>query len=449
MLRAFEIKLYPNKEQEKYLAKVFGCYRKVYNLCLDKAITEYENGNRCNSLSDFGGFFHKELLKNEEFNYLNECNTKILKDSISNLSTAFKNFFKKPNKDTGFPNFKKRTNEQSIGLYSEAFSKKVFEKDNFLFISKKFGEIRYRTSPEYKEIISKYKNEIKRITVVKTLSNEYFAKVLINYKHRKTIKTPINEIIGIDLGIKDFVITSDGEIFENLKFTRKNEKKLKKLQKRLSKKVLVKTDKTYYNKKYKKEVVVKQPSKNREKARVKLSKLNNKIRNQKKNYLHTVTSTLLNDNQIIVMEDLNVKGMMKNHKLAKAIQEVNLGEFKTILRYKSEWYGREIVEIDRFFPSSKLCSVCGYKNTLLKLKDREWLCPECGTHHDRDINASVNIREEGKRKIGSRCPEFIKLEDCPLMDDKELIPLKSNGSMIQEEQMEIITINCNNLTLCL
>ena len=443
MLRAFEIKLYPNKKQQDYLARIFGCYRKVYNICLEKAITEYENGNRCCSLTEFSNFFHKELLKNEEFIYLNECNTKILKDSINNLSIAFKNFFKKPNKDTGFPNFKKRSNEQSIGLYSEAFSKNIFEKENFMFISKMFGELRYRTSPEYKEIINKYKNEIKRVTIKKTLSGEYFAKILIDYKDCKKLKQPINEIVGIDLGIKDFVVTSDGEFFENIKLHKKYEKQLKRLQKRLSKKQLLKTDKKYYNKKYKKHVIIKRPSNNREKARIKLARLNNKIRNKKKNYIHTVTNSLLNDSQVIAMENLNVKGMMKNHNLAKSIQELNLGEFKVTLLYKSEWYGREVVVIDRFYPSSKLCSNCGYKNNQLTLKDREWVCPNCGVHHNRDVNASINIKEEGKRIIGSRYPEFNKLEDCPMVDDKEFIPLKSHDRLIQEESVEEIASDCN------
>jgi putative transposase len=220
-----------------------------------------------------------------------------------------------------------------------------------------------------------------------------------------------NSAIGLDLGVNEFVVTSDGEVFENLKLNRSNQLKLKKLHKKLSKK--------------------QKKSKNRNKCRIKLAKFYEKLNNRKLNYLHQVSNKILDENQVIVIEDLNVKGMLKNHKLAKSIQEVSFSEFRRILDYKCVWYGRELVVIDRFYASSKLCNNCGYKNKGLTLKDREWICPDCGINHNRDLNASCNIRDEGLRIIGSRTAEFKSVEN-PTMDDPFM--LKSSGSLKQKER---------------
>ena len=210
----------------------------------------------------------------------------------------------------------------------------------------------------------------------------------------KEYQMPLNQFIGIDLGIKDFIVTSEAEVFDNIKIKRNNQKKLIKLNRTLSRK--------------------QKDSHNKNKARIKLAKFHEKLNNKKENYLHQVSNQLLNENQIIVMEDLNVKGMLKNHNLARSIQELSLCHFKEMLKYKAEWQGRYIVEVDRFYPSSKLCSNCGYKNNELTLKNREWTCPECKTHHNRDLNAAINIRNEGQRiiknKIPIRCGEFKPLE---------------------------------------
>ncbi len=443
MLKALDIRLYPNNIQIEYLNKIFGCYRKVYNLCLDKAKSEYELGENFSSLIDFSNYFHKVLLKSEEYDYLNEHNTKILKDSLSNLQTAYKNFFRTKK---GFPKFKTKSIEQSIGLYKEAFSKKVFDLDNHMFINKTFGQIKYKTSREYKELICKYKNEIIRITIKKTKSNEYHALILIESREVKML-SQTDKIVGIDLGIKDFIITSEGIKFENIKIRNKSEKKLIRLQRQLSKKKLQPTGEFKFNKKYNKDVEIKTPSKNREKARLKLARYNEKLNRIKNDYLHQVCNQLLRENQTIVIEDLNVRGMMKNHHLAKSIQDVSLGRFKEILTYKALWYNKEIVEIDRWFPSSKLCSDCGYKYKELKLSEREWICPECGVIHDRDINAAINILNEGlkiKDKIGKRYPEF-KLVEHPTMDDRlGNKVLKSSGVMKQEKDL----IKYNKLVYC-
>jgi putative transposase len=409
MLRALEVKLYPNNKQINYLNIVFGCYRKIYNICLSKSINNYEKGEKFNSLFDFSKYFHKEIINNEEFNYFKQCNTKILKDSMNNLSQAFSNYFKSINKQdgysrNGFPNFKKRTGKQNIGLYKEAFSKKIFEIDNFMFISKKFGLIKYKTSPEYKKIIKQYKNNINRIIIKKTKSNEYFAIISIDYK--ETTELPANKrVIGVDLGLKNFIVTSDGDILGEKILNKKFKNKIKKIQRQLNKKQLIKTEKTYFDKKLKINKIIKEPSKNFEKCRIKLAKVYGKIRNKKKNELHKITKQLLNDNQVIVMENLNVIKMLTNNKVSGSLQYANFGEFKIILKYKADWYGREIIEINRFFPSTKLCNCCGHKNNNITLNDRVWLCPICGEKHDRDINAAINIKNEGLRIIGSQYPK--------------------------------------------
>lgn len=413
MHKALKIKLYPNSSQKKYLAKSFGCARKIYNIFLDKAITDYEKGEKFTSLSKFTNHFHQVILKSDEYKYLQEHNTKILKDSLVNLSRAFKNFFEKPNKDTGYPNFKTKYDEQTIGIYDEAFSKKVFYAKNFMFISKSFGNIKYKTSKEYKELLEKYKDEIIRITIKKTLSDEYYAMVIIDYKENMKLDQ-IDNSVGLDLGIKIFLTTSDGETFENLNLHKKHKKQIVRLQRRLDRKKFIETGDTYYNKKYKKEVKVKKISNNREKARVKLAKKQNKITLTKKDKLHKISKQLINENQVIGIEDLNVKGMMKNRNLAESIQQLNFGEFRRILTYKSEWYGRDLIVVNRFFPSSKRCSSCKVINKNLSLSDREWTCSNCGTVHDRDYNASINIEDEAlriyKEKIGSLDPEFTLVE---------------------------------------
>ena len=187
--------------------------------------------------------------------------------------------------------------------------------------------------------------------------------------------------VGIDLGIKAFVITIDGEVFDNLRFKKSETKKIKRLQHQLSKK--------------------EKGSNNRNKARIKLAKLYKKINDKKQYYLHAVSNSLIDENQVICMEDLNVKGMLRNHKLAESICEMNFGEFRRMLEYKARWYNRKIVFVNRFYPSSKTCHNCGYINKGLKLSDRQWICPQCGEVIERDYNAALNILDEGLRIISA------------------------------------------------
>lgn len=373
MLKAIKVRLYPNQEQEIYINKLLGSYRFVYNQCLALKKNTYVESKTNIGLKELGNYFHQDLTKNTEYEWLNEHNTKVLKQSVINLLDSYKRFFVNGN---GFPKFKsKHDNQQSCRFPDEAISRKNNYLTNRLSLTTQLKDIKFKCSDEYHKILNDNKENIKSATLSKTKTNKFYLSILIEYNQIKTLPVATN-IIGIDLGIKDFVITSDGETFENIKIKRNNKQKLNKLHKQLSKK--------------------QKGSKNRNKTRIKLAKFYEKLNNKKENYLHQVVNTLLNENQVIVMENLNVSGMMKNHKLAKSIQELSLYRFKQILVYKADWSDdRQVIEIDRYFPSSKLCNVCNYKNNDLSLSDRQWICPECGTNHDRDHNAALNIKNEG------------------------------------------------------
>ena len=392
MLRAIKIKLYPNKTQEIYIGKLLGSYRFVYNQCLDRKIKAYTTDKTNLGLKDLGNFFHQELTKNEEYNWLSEHNTKVLKQTIINLLDSYKRFFVNGN---GFPKFKsKHDNNQSCRFPLEAISKVNDYSTNKLTLTSQLKNLHFKCSDKYKKYLVKHKDDIKSSTLTRTKSGNYFLSILVDGDLMKIYDKSINNIVGIDLGIKDFIVTSKNQVFENIKIKRNNQKKLIKLNRTLSRK--------------------QKDSRNKNKARIKLAKFHEKLNNKKENYLHQVTNQLLNENQIIVMENLGVKNMMSNHNLARSIQELSLYHFKEILRYKSKWSDRDIVEIDRFYPSSKLCSNCGYKNDVLTLKDREWTCLECGKPHNRDLNAAINIKNEGMKlynnKIPIRCGEFTPLE---------------------------------------
>jgi len=391
MLKSIKIRLYPNKEQESYIKTLLGSYRFVYNQCLDKKIKTYTNHKKNLGLKELGNFFHQELTKNNEFQWLMEHNTKVLKQSVIDLLDSYKRFFVNGN---GFPKFKsKHDNKQSCRFPLESISKRNVYSEYKLTLSN-IKNIKFKCSENYVKYLDKNKEKIKSATLSKTKSDKYFLSILIDGDFVEKNNKPKNEFIGLDLGIKSFIVDSDGNTYENIKIKRNNEKKLNKLHKELSRK--------------------QKGSNNRNKSRLKLAKLYEKLNNKKENYLHSITNQLINENQVIIIENLNVKGMMKNHNLSKSIQELSLYRFKEMLRYKSVWYGNDIVEIDKFYPSSKLCSVCGHKNNDLKLSEREWECNDCGSVHDRDKNAAINILNEGmklyKNKIPTRCGESTPLE---------------------------------------
>jgi len=416
MLKAIKIRLYPNNEQAGYINNLLGSYRFVYNQCLDHKIKAYTNDKTNLGLKQLGNYFHQDLTKNANYIWLKEHNTKVLKQTIINLLDSYKRFFVN---GTGFPKFKsKHDNKQSCRFPVEAISKKNDYLSNRISLTKQIKDIKFKTGDKYKKYLDKNMSNIKSATLTRNKSGSYYLSILVDGEANPQLSKPKNEFIGLDLGIKIFIADSKGGSFGNIKIKRANQKKLAKLHKSLSKKEMLPTGKFKFNKKYNKDVEIKIPSKNREKARIKLAKFYEKLNNKKENYLHHITNQLLDENQVIVIENLNVSGMMKNHMLARSIQELSLYRFKDMLMYKADWYNRDIVQVDRYFPSSKLCSCCGYKNVNLTLEDREWTCPNCGTRHDRDFNAATNIENEGrklyKENIGHRLPDLKPAEKVSL-----------------------------------
>lgn len=412
MLRAVKIRLYPNKEQAIMFNKLLGCYRVVYNQCLARKIKSYEENKISENLSTLGQFVHHELLKNDNFIWLREQNTKVLKQAVKDMLTAYKNFFEQ---HSGFPKFKsKHDNKQSCRFELGAISKRNNYTTYHLSLAN-IKNVKFRCNEKYAQYLQKHHDNIRQATLTRLPCGEYYLSVLVDGALTHKVKET-DAAIGIDLGIKDFVITSGGEVFNNFHFKKSETKKIKRLQHQLAKK--------------------QKRSNNRNKARIRLAKLYKKINDRKQYYLHAVSTSLIDENQVICMEDLNVKGMLKNHNLAESICEMNFGEFRRMLEYKAQWYNRKIVFVDRFYPSSKTCHNCGYINKGLTLKDRQWICPQCGEVIERDYNAALNILDEGLRIIGCSTSEST-LVDCSTVDgilNNEV--LKSSGRLKQEVNNE-------------
>ena len=375
MLRAVKIRLYPNVTQATQINKLLGCYRVVYNQCLNRKIKSYEENKVSENRTTLSHFIHHELLKDDNFVWLREQNTKVLKQAVNDMLSAYKNFFER---HTGYPRFKKKKdNKQSCRFELGAISKRN-DYTTYKLSLANIKNVKFRCSKKYAEYLQKHKENIRQATLTRLPCGEYYLSILIDGDLTHKVKESHN-IIGIDLGIKDFIVTSDGEVFDNLHFNKNKSNKIKRLQKQLSRK--------------------ENNSNNRNKTRIKLSKIYKRITDKKQYYLHQVSNYLIDENQVICMEDLNVSGMLRNHKLAGSIQELNFGEFKRMLEYKANWYGRKLIFVDRFYPSSKTCNHCGYINKKLKLSDRQWVCPNCGEIIERDYNAALNIRDEGIRLI--------------------------------------------------
>ena len=418
VLRAVKIRLYPNKQQQAEINKILGSYRYVYNYTLALKNNAYKNDGANLGLKDLSLNYHNILLKQPEMEWLRLVNTKIMKQAIRQMLTAYKNFF---NHTAGFPKFKSKKDTIQSALFPiEAISKKNTFNTKHISLITTLKHISFRCSNLQFSRLQRFKDNIRNATMLKTKTGKYFLSVLIEMpdEEYRQFKHTGNDV-GIDLGVKDFVITSDGEVFENKRFLTRQKEKIAKLQRQLSKK--------------------KKGSKNREKAKIRLAKAFEKQVAQREDYIQKVANSLLSDYDYVFMEDLNVDGMLKSHNLARAISEMGFYRFKTVLVDKASLNGKRVVCVSRWFPSSKRCHNCGYVYRGLTLNEREWICPVCGVHHDRDANAAVNILMEGERIIGVRSTEFTLVEN-PTMDDKEIIPLKSSGSLKQE-------ITCDKLPI--
>ena len=375
MLRAIKVRLYPNKQQEQTLNKVIGSYRFVYNHMLARKQEAYKSDKTNLGLKELSKYFHGELLNDEEYQWLKEQNTKVMKQSIRQMLSAYDKFFKE---HKGFPKFKSKRDKQSALFPIDAISKTNTFNTKHISLTTSLKNIKFRCSDLYHKRLQKYKDNIRSATLSKTKSGCYTLSILVDLDVTEYANfKKINRDVGIDLGVKDFVITSDGEVFENKHFYKKDEKRLTKLQRQLSKKH--KGSSNFHN------------------QCKRIAKVFETITNKKENYIHSVVNYLLRHYDTIYMEDLNTSGMLKNHKLAKAIQEVGFYKFKTVLSAKALQNDKKVVLIGRFYPSSKTCSKCGYIHKDLKLKERHWQCPNCSTSHDRDYNAALNILYEGRR----------------------------------------------------
>jgi len=367
--KSYRYRIFPNKEQQELLEEHFGSVRFVYNWGLEKKIKAYQKSKKRISCFDLINELVK-LKKKKDFQWLNKVNSQSLQMSLRNLDNAFTSFFRKYNK---FPEFKSKKN-----------NKNSFQVPQHLKLNNKL------TIPKIPDIKIKLsrpiEGKIKTATISKTPTNKYFIAILVEENKQLPKKPKITEetTIGIDLGIKHFATISDGRKIENPKYLKQSEAKLKRYQRWLSRE--------------------KRESNNRIKQRLKVALIQEKITNQRSDFIHKLTYQLTHENQVssIAIEDLAIKNMVKNHYLAKAIADASWHEFRRQLGYKCDWYGKNLLIIGRFEPSSKICS-CGYVNQELKLSDRKWTCPKCKTEHDRDILASQNIKRfalipQGMRK---------------------------------------------------
>ena len=369
MLKAYKYQLFPNKRQSEMIEKTLGICRLVYNLGLETKIRAWQSAQKRLSAIDL--CYQLPELK-ESYPWMNEVDSQAVQASVKKLDNAFDGFFK----GKGFPKFKSKRGRQSFQCPNN--TRRVdFEK----------GTITVPKIPNIKAAISRtFEGQIKTITISRTPTGKYFASVLVDNKIELPAKAAIDPTttVGIDMGIKSFVVTSDGRFYEPNRYLKNSLARLKCLQRRASRK--------------------KKGSNNRKKANLCVAILHEKVANQRADYIHKITTGLIRDNQAetFVIEDLNVVGMLKNTKLSQAISDVSFSEFVRQMRYKCEWYGKNLIQIGRFDPSSKTCSKCGAYHEDLTLSDREWACEDCGSTHDRDLNAAKNIKAMGLKQYSGR-----------------------------------------------
>ena len=366
--KTYRFRIYPTAEQEVLIAKHFGCTRFVYNHFLNERKEQYQKDRKSDNYYAQAKSL-TEIKKKAETEWLKEVNSQTLQFALRSLDTAFLNFFRG---NAQFPKFKSKKHKNTFTIPQFGSIS-----DGLLYIPKFKDGIKIKL---HRNIVGK----VGKMSISKTPTGKYYVSVFTEQVIDEIPKT--NKQVGIDLGLKDFVITSDNKKFKNNRYTKKYAKQLKEAQQHLSRK--------------------QKGSNGFEKQKLKVAKIHEKIASCRLDTLHKVSHRLVNDYDIIICEDLNVKGMIKNHKLSKHIADASWGNFVTLLQYKCDWYGKQLIKVNRFFPSSKCCSDCGWINHGLNLSDREWTCKSCGVVHDRDVNASINILKEGLKNISAGTVEY-------------------------------------------
>jgi putative transposase len=370
--RAYKFRVYPTNEQKQMLARTFGCCRVVYNWALRQKTDAYYNEQTRLYYKDLSTML-TELKKQEAYAWLSEVSSVPLQQALRHLDKAFLNFFEGRG---AYPTFKKKRNQQSATYSANAFLWRE-GKITLAKMDEPLEIVWSRLLPAHAKPSS--------VTVTKDCADRYFLSILV--EEAIAYLPPTEKTIGADLGLKSFVVLSDGEMVGNPKFFSRDEKKLAKAQRRHAKK--------------------QKGSKNRNKARLKVARLHARIADRRRDFLHKLSTALIRENQTICVESLAVKNLVKNPKLSKAISDVGWSEFVSQLEYKANWYGRTVVKIDRWYPSSKRCFECGHILDSLTLDIRHWTCPECGVQHDRDINAAKNIHAVGLT-VHEACGESVR-----------------------------------------
>ena len=352
---AYKYRIYPNAEQKVFFAKCFGCVRFFYNKSLTDMNEIYKSTGKFKNITP--------ASYKEDYSFLKEVDSFALCNAQLNRNTAFKAFF---SHRSGFPKFKSKRNDQSYTTNMINGNIKFSNNDRYISIPK-CPCIRIKKHRDFK-------GTIKSITVSMTTDNKYYMSLLVEEETKPM--EPTDKMIGLDLGIKDLIVDSNGKKYKNHKYLTKSQNKLANEQRKLSKMV--------------------KGSSNRNKQRIKVARLHKHIQNQRNDYLHKLSKSIIDENQIICIEDLKVKNMEQNHKLARSIIDASWSRFVSMLIYKADWYGRKVIKVPSTYPSSQLCSKCSYKNSITKdLAIRKWTCPKCGSIHDRDINAAKNILSKG------------------------------------------------------